>query len=150
MSEMKALTTGTGAIEEEKIDNNDRIINSMQSLRESFISQLTKDGKLPSDKEDREVLLALMNSATNAALGNKKIKAAEKSAASQNQIIQTLAEAVRIGRSTESAERRKTLTQLREVPVVEIKPVPGNTDIGCFPISTTSIANGGDGHIEKD
>lgn len=150
MSEINALTTGKGPMAEENIDNNDRIINSMQTLRESFISQLTKDGKLPESKEDREILLALMNSAANTALGNKKIKAAEKSSANQNQIIQALAEAVRIGRSTESAERRKIASQMREVPVVEIKKVPGNTDIGCFPISTASIANGGDGHIEKD
>lgn len=149
MLENKAPNAHGGGDGEDTIDENDRIINSVQSMREKFIADLMVNGQAPKDIEDRAFMIQLMNGATGTALGNKKIKAGEKAAASQQQIIQNLAEAVRIGRSMESAANREALGKMREVPKMDVQKVPGHTDIGAIAISTTSIANGGDGYIEK-
>lgn len=121
------------------IDENDRIINSMQSMRENFISQLTKDGKFPACMEDRSAILQLMDGATRTALANKKIKADEKNAVSQTQIVKNLAEVIRIASSNRAARRREGLNTLREVPVVEVKKVKDHTAIGTLPVTTATV-----------
>lgn len=141
MSEMNIDVAPQAGAGEQKIDENDRIINSMQTMREKFIGQLAVNGKLPSDKEDRQVLLSLMDGATRTALAGKKIKADEKATVSQAQMVANLAEAVRIARSNASAALRSGGAPVREVPKREVHLVPGHTDTGDFPVSTSAIMN---------
>ena len=155
MSSTNAATAGSGG-EQDTIDINDQDIRAIQELRKGFISGLTVGGKLPSDPEDRATLLALMSQTTNTALASKKIKADEKSSTSNAVLVQSMADAIRSATANASAARRAGIDSSRErvkrsldVEEVTVKLVPGNTDIGCYPISTTSIANGGDGSMER-
>lgn len=147
MSLNQDTTNQIGGEEVEKIDENDRIIKSIQMLRERGIADLMKNGELPKDIEDRALLIQLMNGATQTALGNKKIKVHAQQAANQAQTVKNLAEAVRIGMSIAQAGHRD-LQIKRVVPKLEPKLVPHHTDIGTFPLSTTSIAAGGTGAMD--
>lgn len=122
-------------------DINDIDIKSMQNFRKIFIKQLLKNGAFPSDPEDRAALLTLMKDTTSTAIASKKLKADEKAVVSQAQIVKNLAEVVRISRSHAAASNRANRQMLIDVPVVEIKTVPGHIDVGCIPISTQSIMN---------
>lgn len=141
---------------EEVVDINDQDIRLIQEMRKGFIAELARSGKLPSDMEDRATLLTLMAQTTGTALASKKIKVDEKTATSNAVVVQNMAEAIRAAASNASAARRRNavdasagVRRALEVEEVPVRMVPGQTDIGCFPISTTSVANGGDGHIER-
>ena len=149
-----ATALGGGA--EEVIDINDQDIRLIQEMRKGFIAELTRNGKLPSDMEDRSTLMTLMSQTTGTALASKKIKADEKTATSNAVVVQNMAEAIRAAASNASAARRRNtieagngVRRALDVEEVPVRLVPGQTAIGCFPVSTTSIANGGDGHIER-
>lgn len=140
----------------ETTDINDSDILQVQNLRKLFIAQLTPGGKVPSSMEDRQFLLAVMGQTTSTALASKKIKADEKSTATQAAIAMSFAEVVRSSTANASANLRaqakrrgKSIEEMREVEEVEIKNVPGHRDIGFIPVSTASIANGGDGTIKS-
>lgn len=150
--DLKALRTATkgssmtnsaplGTTAEDVIDENDVDINSMQTLRKGFISQLAKDGKLPSDPEDRSALITLMKDVTSSAYTGKKIKADQKLAVSNQQMVANLAEAVRASRASSSAKRRTDRKDLLSVPERTVHLVPNQLDVGCFPVSTASVAN---------
>ncbi len=143
MSATNQLSTQIGGAAVEEIDANDRMIASIQSKRESFIAQLTPEGKLPSSAEDRAILMGLLNGAASTAIACKKIKAEEKTSVSQQQMAQAMADAVRVMQATQSANHRNRLAPpLRDVPLVEVELVEGNTDIGTRPVSTSAVALG--------
>lgn len=146
MADVHDLNTHQDGNGVEQIDENDRIINSAQAIREGIIAKLMEKG-VPADMEDRTFLTQTLNGLTGTALGNKKVKASEKQAANQAQIVKNLAEAVRIGMSASAGARRARVEELREVPKLDPKVVPGHTAIGTFPVSTTSIAVGGNGDM---
>lgn len=140
MSEQNDLITQNEGNEVEQIDENDRIINSVQSIREKIVGDLMKGGA-PKDMEDRTFLTQMLAGLTGTALGNKKIKASEKQASNQAQVVKNLAEAVRMAISSESGARRTRASELREVPKLDARVVPGNTDVGTYPVSTSALMN---------
>lgn len=130
-------------------DENDRAISEIQDLRKRGIASLMKEGKFPECMEDRAFMIQLMNGVTNTALGVKKVKANEKQAASEASIVKSLVEVIRINNSTQQAAGRKSAAERSAVPMLDVKVVPGHTDQGTRAISTTSVANGGDGYLDK-
>lgn len=139
MSQIQNLTNANDVQDAPTLDENDRIIASMNQLRENFISQLVSNGKAPSDKDDRVFLLSLMDGATRSALASKKLKADKEAVVSQAQQVQNLVEAVRISQSHRSIGNRETLTAERVVPKLEPTVVPGHMDRGTIPINTTLL-----------
>jgi len=140
MSENQSLITDTEDQEAPKLDDNDRIIASMNTLREKFISDLVKDGKAPGDKDDRAFLLSLMDGATRSALASKKLKLDKEAVVSQAQQVQNLVEAVRMAQSHRSTANRESLVAERVVPKLEPTVVPGHMDRGTLPINTTALS----------
>jgi hypothetical protein len=140
MSENQSLITDTEDQDAPKLDDNDRIIASMNTLREKFISDLVKDGKAPGDKDDRAFLLSLMDGATRSALASKKLKLDKEAVVSQAQQVQNLVEAVRMAQSHRSTANRESLVAERVVPKLEPTVVPGHMDRGTLPINTTALS----------
>ncbi len=138
MSNNDLQTTGNATQDENSIDDNDRVINSMNHLREKFIGDLLVNGSAPKDKEDREFLIRLMDGATRSSLASKKIKADKEAIVSQAQQVQNLVEAVRIAQSRRSSMVNGMGTPM--VPLMEPRIVPGITDIGYIPINTGNIS----------
>lgn len=133
------VVVGSGS---DEIDENDRIIRSIQGKREKFIGDLTPNGEFPKDKEDRAALIALMDGSTRTALTAKKIKSEEKRAVSQGQLVADLAETIRIMQARRSAvSREQRLLKMREVPDIKLELVEGHTDIGTKAVSTEAVAN---------
>lgn len=142
MSIIDGIASPLGAGGDDNIDDNDIDIKSMQVLRKTFIAELAKDGKFPTDPEDRQALMALMKDTTSSAIASKRIKADEKTAMSNASIVSNITEAVRIMAANKQAANRTRRGALRDVEVVEVKTVPGHTDVGVLPINTAAIANG--------
>lgn len=130
---------GTGT---EIEDVNDKNIREIQELRRSFIRQVAKEGNVPNDPEDRQFLIAMMNQTTSTAIAGKRIKADEKNTKSNAEMVQNLAEVIRIASANASAShRKKMIASNRDVPEMPVSLVEGHTDIGFHPISTAGVAN---------
>lgn len=149
MSEIQNLNNDTEDQDAPKLDDNDRIIASMNTLREKFISDLIgKELKAPGDKDDRAFLLSLMDGATRSALSSKKLKLDKETLVSQAQQVQNLVEAVRMSQSHRSSTSRESLVAERVVPKLDPQVVPGHMDRGTLPINTTLLARQGQSNQE--
>lgn len=57
------------------VSSDDQILEHTRSLRMGFINSLAPDNVLPVDKDDRKLLLGLMDGLDRVAVANKRIKA---------------------------------------------------------------------------
>lgn len=141
MSDNTDTAIPEGGEEIESPDINDTDIKSMQDLRKKFIGQLAPNGQFPTDVENRNALLSLMKATTSSAVAMKKIKADAKAVMSQAQTVKNLAEIVRIQSSQAAAANRTRRQAQLDVPTLKVSLVPGQTDVGCIPVSTAAIMN---------
>lgn len=68
--------------EEEKIEamSDDQILAYTQHKRKTIVQDLMKNNKVPTDRSEQSLLVAALDGMDRAALGNKRIKADEKTA----------------------------------------------------------------------
>lgn len=141
MSDQSINTATLQAIAQEDTDENDRLIEYSQRVREKFIQAIVGgegELKIPKDKEEREFLLAALKDMSGTAIGVKRIKSTEKQAQSQEAL------AIAIAQSTADVLRQRPVLPtggVREVVEVEVVEVPGLTHIGTQPINTADILN---------
>lgn len=140
MSDQSIIPATLQTIVQEDTDENDRLIEFSQRVREKFVKAIVGDGeiKIPKDKEEREFLLAALKDMSGTAIGVKRIKSTEKQAQSQEAL------AIAIAQSTADVLRQRPVLPtggVREVVEVEVAEVPGLTHIGTQPINTADILN---------
>lgn len=120
------------------IDEHELMIRKNQAVRDLIINDLTKDGSIPKDKEDRAFLLAMLDGASRTALSAKRIRSDEKQAESQ----EALAEAIASGAAKILANHPvRPPSSNRELIAVPVTIVPGMTYIGVEAIHTEKILN---------
>lgn len=123
------------AVEEEKIDDNDRIIRLTQDMREKMIRALAPEGVVPTDPNQLNMLLKVLDSASGTAVGVKRIKNDEKQAQSN----EALALAIAQGARAVMSGGRLPVGGTREVEDRPVIDVPGQTLIGVHPVMSESI-----------
>jgi hypothetical protein len=60
------------------LEDEDSILAQTHAVRKAVVGELFKDGKLPSEPDDRKLLLATLKDMDASALGRKRIKVDEK------------------------------------------------------------------------
>lgn len=122
------------------IDEDEARINRNQVVRDGFITHLTPDGGFPSIKEDRELLLRLLNDSDRSVYTKRKIKVEESKgatdAAAANMVGRFLME-LTPGRMA----RDKATPRQLSLPDDSVLPetVPGEMDIGSETIDLAEI-----------
>lgn len=137
MSEMIPLNTNLSDDESAVIDENDIIIKRTQDVRMAIVNVLVKDGPVPIEKADRELLMKALDGASKTALTSKRIKSDEKSAASN----EALAAAIASGATAVMANMPVLPAGGRRLEVIDVdmKIVPGHTFIGTQSVNTQAI-----------
>ena len=103
-----------------------------QSVRESIIRKFTSNGGIPDNKEDRALLIEVMNGSDRAVLSKAKIKAEDassKNAADVANLIGDILNRISIKRELPVNEAPKPAPILSQEYVV-LNPVEGETMIG--------------------
>lgn len=111
--------------------SDDQIMQFTQGARKKFIHEIAKDD-FPQDTKTQIVFLKALSDMDKAALGNKKIGAAERQTASDALVAKAIIEI-----SNKFGERHPfEVDDEGKLPVIEhellppANPVPGETDIG--------------------
>ena len=112
-------------------------INQIQGLRDKFIAELIRGGKLPSCQEDRAVLLKLMSDSSQTALMRLRIKSDSDKAKSDASVAMKIADALSKYNPSALARRNRPVADTVTLPAYT--PKPGETDIGVVPVSYQEI-----------
>lgn len=114
------------------------ILAENRALRKALIGQLAPKGRLPMDKSDKTMLLALMNGLDSEVLTRARIKVAAKTEESVNDIRAMVSHAL----LNCSIPRAKPFSEadLKEPDHIKFKPpVPGQMDIGVKNLTMQDI-----------
>lgn len=118
--------------EAEVVLTDEDILRLTQGTRKRLLDDIIKNG-IPTDKDERELLLSTLNDMDRTALGNKRIGAAEKMAGADRLVSEAI---IRITSQFGTANPFQGQTEAITIPSADVKqlpaanPVPGETGVG--------------------
>lgn len=123
------------------VDDDD--IQYVQTKRKKIVEDIIKDGKLPDDPKMIAIALHALDGIDRSALSRKKIKTDEKTGAGLANAAATIANLLQQVNASNfknpDGVRTSAPTLGADVPAPTL--VPGETEIGTFPVSTATFTD---------
>lgn len=119
------------------ITDDHAVVNRVQQLRDTFITQLVKGGKLPDSKDDRDLLVKLLSDSTSTALTRMRIKSDDEKSKNDANVAMQIADAISKYNPNNHARRIKPIEEVIDLPAYI--PKPGETQTGVIPVSYKEI-----------
>ena len=112
-------------------------VNEVQVIRNQFIGALMPAGKIPQEKDERELLRQLLSDKSSTAVARLRIKTDKEKAKNEAAVAAQIAHAISKYDPSKAANRNMPVSESVSLPVVQ--PLPGETEIGVIPVTYHSI-----------